>query len=224
MKDIWLIVRKEWTGFAKSDRGIFLVYGILVLAWSFLLSSNINLLLAGAGYLWLIFFSVIVSGNFSNTTFSAERISGSLEILLTSGITRNAILIGKIAFVIVMSIILGFLCYILAVGIYVVKGENFNLVLSIIPAGKMMLLYSVACFMNGTCGAWLAVRINNPRLLHFVNLFVLVLIVIIHTVLSTIFTLSIWSLFTVLGITGILFFLLAARDFKSERVIQPVVY
>ena len=136
MKDIWLIVRKEWIGFAKSDRGIFLVYSILVLAWSILLSSNINLLLAGAGYLWLIFFSVIVSGNFSNTTFSAERISGSLEILLTSGIARNAILIGKIAFVIIMSIIMGFLCYVLAVGIYVVKGENYSLVLSIIPAGS----------------------------------------------------------------------------------------
>ncbi len=224
MKDSWLIIRKEWTGFAKSDRGVFLVYGVLVLAWSVLLSSNIETLLAGAGYLWLIFFSVIVSGNFSNTTFSAERISGSLEILLTSGVSRTAILLGKIAFVIAMSIVLGFICYVLAVGIYLFKGEKIDLILNIIPAGRMMILYSTACFMNGACGAWLAVRVNNPRLLHFVNLFVLVLIVAVHAFLSTFFSLSIWSLFVALAFMGGLFMLLAVRDFKSDRVLQPVVY
>ena len=92
MKDFLLIIRKEWTGFSKSDCGIFFIYGILVLAWSFLLSTNITMLLTGTEYLWLVFFSVIVSGNFSNTTFVAERMNGSLEILLTSGIARNAIL------------------------------------------------------------------------------------------------------------------------------------
>ncbi len=224
MRDIWLIIRKEWIGFAKSDRGIFFVYGILVLAWSFLLSTNITMLLTGAEYLWLVFFSVIVSGNFSNTTFVAERMNGSLEILLTSGVTRNAILSGKIAFVIIMSTVLGLVCYVLALALYVVQGESLHLIYSITPIGKEIILYITACFMNAACGAWLSVRINNPRLLHFINLFVLGIIVILHAVLSAVFTFTLWSLIIALVVCGVLFYVFAIRDFKSERVIQPVVY
>ena len=224
MKDIWLIIRKEWIGFSKSDRGIFFVYGILVLAWSFLLSTNITMLLTGTEYLWLVFFSVIVSGNFSNSTFVAERMNGSLEILLTSGVARNAILSGKIAFVIIMSTVLGLVCYMLALVLYVVQGESLHLIYSITPIGKEIILYTIACFMNATCGAWLSVRINNPRLLHFINLFVLGLVVILHAVLSAVFTFTLWSLIIALAVCGVLFYVFAVRDFGSERVIQPVVY
>ena len=100
MRDILLIIKKELTGFIKSDRGIFILYGILVVAWSFLIYSNMNTLTSKTGYLWLVSFSVIVSGNFSTTTFVSERMSGSLEILLTSGVTRRCILLGKILYVI----------------------------------------------------------------------------------------------------------------------------
>lgn len=224
MKDIWLIIRKEWAGFAKSDRGIFVIYGILVLAWSFLLSSNMNMLASGAGYLWLVFFSVIVSGNFSNTTFVSERMNGSLEILLTSGISRQSILSGKISFVIIMSTVMGFLCYIIALALNSFRGDSIYITLSVIPVWKEMVLYIAACFMNAACGAWLSVRITNPRLLHFVNLFVLGLIVIIHAVLSAFISLSLWYLAVILVFMGAIFCIFAFRDYRSERVIQPVVY
>ena len=224
MKDIWLIVRKEWKGFAKSDRWIFVIYGILVLAWSFLLSQNISVLSSRTGYLWLAFFSVIISGNFSNTTFVAERMSGSLEILLTSGISRQSILSGKMFFIVIMSTVMGIFCYIIALAINSLKGENIGILLRIIPVWEELILYISACFMNAACGAWLSVRINTPRLLPFVNLFVLVIIVIIHGVLSEVFSLSLWSLIIALALTGAFFCFFAFRDFKSERVIQPVVY
>ena len=224
MRDIWLIVRKEWKGFAKSDRWIFVIYGILVLAWSFLLSNNIGILSSGAGYLWLAFFSVIISGNFSNTVFVAERMSGSLEILLTSGVSRQSILNGKILFIIIVSMVMGFLCYFVAFGISAAKGENIALLIKVTPIGEELIIYVSACFMNAACGAWLSVRINNPRILPFVNLFVLLIIVIIHGILSEIYALTAWSLIIALLLTGALLYLFACRDFKSERVIQPVVY
>jgi len=224
MKDVRLIVRKEWRGFAKSDRWIFVIYGILVIAWGILLSNNIGILSSGAGYLWLAFFSVIISGNFSNMTFVAERMSGSLEILLTSGVSRQSILNGKILFIVIVSMGMGFLCYLFALGINVVKGENVAVLLTVTPIGEELILYVTACFMNATCGAWLSVRINNPRILPFINLFVLVIIVIIHGVVSEIYTLTPWSLIIALILTGVLFYYVAYRDFNSERVIQPVVY
>lgn len=224
MKDIRLIVRKEWRGFAKSDRWIFVIYGILILAWSLLLSKNMGILSSGAGYLWLAFFSVIISGNFSNTVFVAERMSGSLEILLTSGVSRQSILNGKILFIIIVSTVMGALCYFVALGLNVLKGENVSVLIKIIPIGEELILYISACFMNAACGAWLSVRISNPRILPFVNLFVLLVIIIIHGVLSEIYSFTLWSLIIVIAITGVLFYLFAYRDFKSERVIQPIVY
>ena len=224
MNDIRLMVRKEWKCFAESDRWIFVIYGILVLAWSFLLSQNISILSSRTGYLWLAFFSVILSGNFSNTIFVAERMSGSLEILLTSGISRVSILSGKMLFIVIMSTVMGVCCYIIALAINALKGENIAVLLRVLPLGEELVLYIVACFMNAACGAWLSVRINTPRILPFVNLFVLVIIVIIHGVLSEFFSLSLWSLILVLALTGAFFCVFAFRDFRSERVIQPVVY
>ncbi len=221
---MWLIIRKEWTGFVKSDRWIFVIYGFLVIAWSFLLSPNMNMLASGTGYLWLAFFSVIISGNFSSTTFVAERMSGSLEILLTSGISRQSILLGKIAFVVIMSTGMGITCYIIALIINTVQGENVLVLLKIVPIGEEIALYVGACFMNATCGAWVSVRVSSPRLLPFVNLFVLGLVVIIFTLLADTFLLSIWYLIIALVGIGTIFYSLAYKEFNSERVIQPIVY
>ena len=148
MNDIRLIVRKEWTGFVKSDKWIFIVYGLLIIAWSVLLSTNLAAMATGAGYLWLGFFSVIISGNFSNSTFVAERMSGSLEILLTAGVSRQGILLGKVAFVIVMSSIMGAVCYVAAMVIALLRGEEPAIFIHLMPAGKALVLYGVACFMN----------------------------------------------------------------------------
>lgn len=224
MKEIWLVTRKEWKGFAKSDGWIFIIYGILVIAWGLLLSNNIGILTSGTGYLWLAFFSVIISGNFTNMAFVAERMSGSLEILLTSGVSRKSILNGKILFIIIVSMGMGFLCYLVALGINGVKGENVVFLIKVSPIGEELILYFSACFMNAACGAWFSVRINNPRILPFINLFILVIIVVIHGIVSEMYALTPWSLIIALGFVGILFYYFACRDFKSERVIQPVVY
>lgn len=224
MNDILLIVHKEWAGFSKSDRGVFIVYALLVFAWSFLLSMNMSVLGSEAGYLWFIFFSVIVSGNFSNTTFIAERMGGSLEILLCCGISRRALVTGKIAYIIIMSTILGCLCYLSALGILIMRGEDMRGTIRVIPVGKDLLLYGAACFMNATCGAWLSVRINNPRLLPFINLFVMGLIIILYTLLSVFYFFSEWALVVVLIGAGVVFTILSFKEFAGERVIQPIVY
>jgi len=224
MKDIALIIKNEWTCFVKSEKGIFVIYGVLVLAWSFLLSHNAGAVSSETGYLWLVFFSVIVSGNFANTTFVSERMSGSLEILLTSGISRSAILSGKILFVMGMSGFMGVVCFGTASGFGGLQGKEITGLAGAPAAAKELMLYCAACFMNASCGAWLSVRITNPRLLHFINLFVLGVIVILHSVLSYFIALTLWSLVFALVVLGAVFYFRAQRDFRTERVIQPVVY
>jgi ABC-type transport system involved in multi-copper enzyme maturation permease subunit len=176
------------------------------------------------GALWLAFFSVIISGNFSSTTFVAERMNGSLEILLTSGVSRQSILSGKIAFIVIMSTVMGILCYFFALGVRSVKGDQISILLKIVPVWGVIILYMTACFLNASCGAWLSVRINSPRLLPFVNLVVLGIIVVVHELLSYKISLSLWSLSCVLTVVGALFYMLALKDFRGEGVIQPLVY
>jgi hypothetical protein len=224
MRDTVLLIGREFAGFVKSDRWILVTYGILVLAWGFLLAANGGTAASGAGYLWLAFFSVIVSGNFANTTLVAERISGSLEIVLTSGVSRNGFLTGKIAFILIMSVIMGVLCYACAAVVGLVQGEPDGILFRDAALGEVVLLYTAACFTNAGCSAWLSVRITSPRLLPFVNLFVLALIVVAHTVLSAFYALSVGSLILALFVTGALFTVLAYREYAGERIIQPVVY
>ena len=108
MKKLNAIISKEWKSFVGSDRGVFAVYAVLILSWSFLpLYKGLSM---GMEDVWWLFFSVVISGNFSNTVFVSERLSGSMEILLTSGFPRDTVLFGKAAFITGISIAIGTLC------------------------------------------------------------------------------------------------------------------
>ena len=92
MKKLNAIIGKEWAGFLGSERGVFSVYGILVLSWSFLpLYKGL-----GTGPIWWLFFSVVISGNFTNTVFVSERLSGSMELPAHVGFFARRGAVGKI--------------------------------------------------------------------------------------------------------------------------------
>lgn len=224
MKNIILVIQKECNNFFCSDKSIFAVYGILVLAWSVVLATNITSAALESNMLWWVFFSVIVSGNFSNTTFVSERLNGSLEILLTCGITRLSILIGKILYIIAMSAILGFVC--LAIGLLwlAITGYDLFILFRAMNIIALTFIYIGACYMNASCGAWLSVRLNNPRLSHFANLLVLGLVVGIYAVFSTFFDISCFVLVAALLGVGTLLLILAILDFRGEKVVQPFSY
>src|SRR5512142_64214 len=117
MRDALLIFKKEWASLIGSDRGLFVVYFVLITGWGCLLATwRAAAVPLGAGSaasfdlvatIWYASFSVIVAATFSNTAFVSERVSGSLEILLTCGISRSGILYGKIAFIFFMTGLVG---------------------------------------------------------------------------------------------------------------------
>jgi ABC-type Na+ efflux pump permease subunit len=177
---------------------------------------------AETGALWLVFLSVIVSGNFAATVFAAERMTGSLEVLLTSGLSRRAILAGKILYIVAMSIALGALCYLLAVVWSVAGGVPLSLFARTIPVANHALLFAGACYMNASCGAWLSMHLANPRLANFANLLVLALVIAVHAAAAEVLPLSTWVLPAAFAALGAVFQLAATRAFRSERVIHPL--
>jgi hypothetical protein len=78
--------------------------------------------------------------------------------------------------------------------------------------------------MNVAGSAFLSVRMTNPRLLHFANLFLLGGIVSLYAVLSSFYPIPEIILPLFLTVLGVLFSLLAKKEFNSERIIQPVIF
>ena len=217
MNGINTILHKEFQSFVGSDKGVFLVYIIIVVAWSFMLVSGNG---GAAGQFWLVFFSVIVAANFSNTVFISERMSGSLEILITSGLSRNSILFGKMLFVIIMTAAIGLSCAVLS-RLWGVLSVEFGAV-EVLGVYDGMLFIS-ATFLNAASSAYLSVRLSSPRLLHFINLFILGAIVAFYTVVSQLYFLHPSLLVVILLVTGSVFMFAARREFSGERIIQPVI-
>jgi ABC-type Na+ efflux pump permease subunit len=216
---IGIMLHKEWRCFAGSDRGIFLLYAILLVSWSLMLATPDTNGIA-AGPIWLIFFSVVISANFSNTVFIAERVNGILEILLTSGLSRRSILFGKMAFVAGMSILIGLACMLIApvwrIVIYQSPGAVFD------PGA--FLLYCSAVYMNTASSAYLSVKMNNPRLLHLANILLLAVLVATHTVAAMFIPLPASALALVMLGIGIAATTAARKLFDSEKILQPVIF
>ena len=220
MRDIALILKKEWRNFTGSEKGVFAVYGILIFVWSFLPLYNAPGSFAFDGAVWWLFFSVIVSGNFANSVFVSERLSGSMEILLTCGFPRSGVLMGKIIFVILMSVVIGGLCFGLSFVWIEVTGRP-----QLFTAGSLLfgaLLYCAGTFMNAAAGAWMSIRMSSPRLIPFVNLLFVGLVCGMYYALRYAVAVPGWLLVFFLAAAGLVFLLLAKKDFNGEKIIAPL--
>ena len=216
MRGIKSIFVKEWKCFTGSDRGLFLFYSVLIISWSLFLAFREKPSEVGGPW-WLIFFSVVVTANFSSTVFISERINGALEILITSGFSRKTILIGKMVFILCMSVVMGIAC----LGLGTVFRNSFNggnEVLSLMD----FFAFIGAAFYNTAGAAFLSVRMSNPRLLHIANMLVLTVLVILYSVLSFYQHMPPYALVVALFVIGAFFTWLAIREFESERVLRPV--
>jgi ABC-type transport system involved in cytochrome c biogenesis permease component len=211
----------EIRNFLSSGKGQFFIYLILALVWSAVLAGNMGQFKDSANQLWLIFFSVVAGGTFSNSVFVSERISGSLEILLVSGLSRNAIVSGKILFVWIFSLLLGSLCLFLGLLGATFFGEG-ALVLRVFKPERLLMLYAAACLLNATSSAWLSILLPNPRLSQFVMLFFMAALIGVHTGISLYFAIPLWSLGAAFVVLGILFWAMAQQAFKNEKIIAPI--
>jgi ABC-type Na+ efflux pump permease subunit len=222
MNQCLLVLRKEWLNFVCSDRSVFFIYLFLVAGWGMLLATMDHGGSIGSP-LWLVFFSVIIAANFSTTVFVSERMSGSLEILLTSGLSRRAILWGKMVFVIAMTLAVGAACVVTASVLrrFIAPPETVRVFYF---QWTYVAIYAGATFLNAASSACFSVWLPNPRLLHFVNLLLLGAIMTGYVAVSLTRPLSLFAVAAAMTAIGILFAWLAGRAFESERIIKPVIF
>jgi ABC-type transport system involved in multi-copper enzyme maturation permease subunit len=229
MPGLRTIIRKELKCLLGSDKSTFLIHALMPVIWSLALyvNSGIGTDAGGAGF-WFVFFAVIVTANFSNTVFISERVNGTLEILITSGLSRDAVLFGKMAFVIAMTLVIGLVCVGLA-GVWGVAlflsgagGETGGGLLSI--QGYDAGLYASAAFFCASASAYLSVRMPNPRFLHFINLFMMGAVVAVYSAISAVFAVHSSLLILTFLLMGAIFTLLARREFAGERIVRPIIF
>ena len=216
MKTVSVILKKEWNNFLGSERGVFAIYGVLVLSWSLLpLSKDL-----AAGPVWWLFFSVIISGNFAATVFVSERLNGSMEILLTSGFPRNAVLFGKVAFITLISTAIGGLCFCCALWWLHLSGRPHALYVEEVLMGAG--LYCAGTIMNVACGAWMSIRLQSPRIIPFISILFMAAVVAAYYGLSYLVAAPQWTLIPVLAVAAAFFLHRAKKEFNGEKVIQPI--
>ena len=223
MNSILLIFRKEWLNFCRSDRSVFIVYLFLIAGWGMLIATTEGQSAKSAA-LWLVFFSVIIAANFSSMVFVAERMTGSLEILLTSGLSRGAILYGKVAFVTAMTLAIGTLCALVGIFLRPLVGAEHGPALPDGAVISSVVLYIAAAVFNAASSACFSVWLPNPRLLHFVNFLILAAVMSVYTALSGAFSLPLHAVSVLLFATGAVFLALGRRAFESERIAKPVIF
>jgi len=221
MTGLTTIIRKELKNFACSGPGIFIMYAVISVLWSFMLVPNSSSL---AGFLWLAFFSVIVTANISSTVFISDRVNGTLEVLITSGVSRFAVLFGKMLFAIATASVIGLLCVSLSVVWAFALPEVYGLDKG--SPGTFGLyafyaaLYISAAFFNAAASAYLSVRMSNPRFLHFIILFMTGAIVAACSALNMQKTAPVLTFL----LAGTIFTYLARREFAGERIIRPIIF
>ena len=214
MKKINAILKKEWLNFKGSERGVFFIYGILIISWSFLpLNKEF-----GAGPTWWLFFSVIISGNFSNSVFVSERLNGTMEVLLTSGFNRDEVFFGKILFVLIMTIVIGASCFGLSMVWQFLNGHT--------TIQKDVLLDMIFFFagaaMNVAFGAWMSLRLQSPRIIPFMTIMLMGFVVAGFYALSFFAHTPQWLLGAALAVLAGVFGTCARNEFHGEKVIQPI--
>jgi len=228
MTGLATVVKKELKCFG-ADKGQFLIYTVMSAVW------GLALCLTGpaegdvGARFWCVFFAVVVTSGFSGTVFISERVSGTLEVLITSGVSRDAVFFGKLIFVVVMSLAVGLLCAVFETAWNCVLDFNMKFWRYFLLFGfSDVVLYVATVYLNAAVSAYLSVRMGNPRFLHFIN-------VLITAGLLALYTWSTWSfsapeghywpvLSAVFLLIGAVFTLLARREFAGERVTQPIIF
>ncbi len=212
-----VVFTKELQCFAGADRGMFILYSVIVIVWSALLATRSSDSF-DSGPLWLVFFSIVITANFSNSIFVSERTNGSLEILITSGLSRNAVLYGKMFFIITMSVLFGTVCIIFSLFL-----DRYIFYNSMPSTGiESFLLYTSSTFLNVAASAYFSIKLTNQRLLHFVNMFVLGIFVSIYLTLAQFITMSIYYLIGAMFVSGAGICWRAQKLYHSEKIIQSV--
>ena len=113
MNDFKIIFRNELKSFVKSTKSTLFLLFLVSFFWGLFLSVRF-FDSDGITVVWLMFFALVASAGFANASFVRERLGGSWEILLASGISRKTIFAAKLLFVQCASFVSGAITFCIA--------------------------------------------------------------------------------------------------------------
>jgi hypothetical protein len=225
MKQTNQILSLEWRKFRAGELGQFILYAVIMLIWSASFGTMQNQDKSWLSIAWWLFFSVVITATFSSSVFVSERVAGSLEILLTSGISRRAILYGKTLFCVGMSLLIGYACFGLSMVWQFIRIQSEAAPFEQ-PPPEALALFLAAAFFNTMFGAWMTIKLASPRMLYLLNMLVVAVIFTIYYMLlmQTSLPVNVWWLIGMVLLLGGALVPLVEHEFNSERVIKPVTF
>jgi ABC-type transport system involved in cytochrome c biogenesis permease component len=227
MDDFYIIFSNELKSLAKSTKATILSLVLVSLFWGLFLSYNI--FDTRKSIIWIIVSAFVASSGFANVSFARERLAGSWEILLASGISRKTIFWAKFAFTQTAT----FFCGIITLAIaYSVMCVVFLLVpyydLIFIDA---LLFFCTALSINALTAYFTIINVNM-RAAQLINMFVVsVCITAIHYVCDMndgVYAFELWTdwakITAILLIPAIPFLFLCHRTLYNDKTTLPIVY
>jgi len=222
MSEIVLVFRQELLAFLKSGKSSLLLLAFTTLAWGGFITNKIESIDEPSSYLWVLFFSLVAGAGLSTSVFVRERVSATLEVLLTSGLERNSILLGKLLFTTAMTLLVGVGAFSIS---FLVRSLLYHDSLQLFDEiGVVLVLYSSSAILVSHSSALLSMTLSNPRLVQFVNFTLLTIISVLFGVFSPQGRGSLFVLSAGLLLLSILLFFLTKRAFRNEKIIQPLIY
>ncbi len=222
MNEIGLIYRQELKAFLKSGKSSILLVFFTVFVWGSIISDKVDSINSWDSILWVMFFALVAGAALCTTTFIRERLSSTLEVLILSGVERTSILYGKLLFTTTTTLFIGMTAFFVAFVIRVIFLRDAFLLFS--EVGTAFLLFGAASLLVSSSTAFLSMALSNPRLVQFINITLLSVLSVAYTALSQYFGDSILIFSSVLILLSFLFSRLALRMFRSEKILQPLIY
>ncbi len=222
MREIVLVYKQEIRAFLKSGKSSLFMLLFITLVWGVMISEKVDTIESATSFMWVLFFAMVAGAGQSTTSFVRERLSSTLEVLFLSGLERSSILYGKLLFTSSTTIAVGFGAFLVA---FLVRTlfyqDSFFLANELIQG---LVLFVSASILVSNCSALFSMALSNPRLIQFVNFTVLTLLSVIYTAVTYNSEGSLYLFAVVILGIATLFSRISLRLYKSERILQPLIY
>ena len=164
--DFLTIFNYELKSLVKSAKSTVISLALTSFFWGIFFSLNI---FTGAReeflLVWLMFFALLASVGFAGVSFVRERLSGSWEILIASGISRKTIFGAKFVFVQSASFFWGALTLLIA---YIAAFFVWNFYVEISLPFVLMVFFLATLAVNAITAYLTIININN-RAIQLIN-------------------------------------------------------
>lgn len=216
------IMKFEFRSLVKSGPSAIALLVFTALLWSNYVSNQVVSIADMGSFLWVISFAFVMTAGISYSVFIRERTNGALEILLTSGIEKVAIIRGKILFATIVSSLMGVTSFIFAFLIkYVILREEFY---SWFELFDILLMYVGAVVFITSLSAFYSLLLKTPRLIQFLNFITLGILSAIYIVFDVLLQVPLWGFAVTLIAFSAMLNQISSKLFLREQVIEQVVF